>query len=134
MELVEKNGKKVKRNLTEEERNTIVKKQAKNKPKRAKNGQLLKGESGNKAGRPKSGLAMVDVFRDHKKASEVINKIFDVASTLTEDKPHKDAMSCAKLITERFVPLLKATEMRVDTDGDSNLIYLPSQQDVEDVD
>tara|TARA_R100000808_G_scaffold23365_2_gene51776 strand:+ start:303 stop:707 length:405 start_codon:yes stop_codon:yes gene_type:complete len=134
MDIITKNGKKAKRNLTDEERNSILKKQAENKPKRRSNGQLLKGESGNKAGRPKSGLAMVDVFREHKKASEVINKIFDVASTLTEDKPHKDAMSCAKLITERFVPLLKATEMRVDTDGDSNLIYLPSQQDVEDAD
>jgi len=132
MDVVMHKGKEAKRNLTTEERKEIVSKQVKNKPKRAENGQLL--ESGNKAGRPKSGLAMVDVFRDHKMAFEVINKIFEVAVTIKDDKPHKDAMSCAKLITERFVPQLKATEIRVDTDGTENLIYLPSQRDVEDVD
>lgn len=131
MDVIKQNGKMVKRNLTKEDRQKIKANQAKNKPKRRDNGQLL--ESGNKAGRPPTGLAMVDVFRNHTMATEVINKIFEVASTLTEDSPHKDAMSCAKLITERFVPLLKATEMRIDTESES-LVYLPAQRDIDETD
>jgi len=131
MELVEKNGKKVKRNLTEEERLQI---QAKNKPKRGENGQILPGHSGNPAGRPKKEHTIVDIFRDHSDAEKIIESLYKVASTLTEDKPHKDALASAKLIVERLVPSLKASELKVDTNGEDNLIYLPSQQDVEDVD
>ena len=131
MEMVKKNGKMVKRNLTEEERRDI---QAKNKPKRAENGQLLKGKSGNPSGRPKKEHTIVDIFRDHTEAEKIIESLYKVASTLTDDNPHKDALASAKLIVERLVPSLKASELRVDTDGSDNLIYLPSQKDVEDVD
>ena len=76
----------------------------------------------------------MDIFRDHADAEKIIESLYKVASTLTEDKPHKDALASAKLIVERLVPSLKASELKVDTNGEDNLIYLPSQQDVEDVD
>ena len=131
MEMVKKNGKMVRRNLTEEERREI---QAKNKPKRAENGQLLKGQSGNPSGRPKKEHTIVDIFKNHTEAEKIIESLYKVASTLAEDKPHAKAMESAKLIFNALVPSLKASELRVDTDGTDNLIYLPSQQDVEDVD
>ena len=129
--MVKKNGKMVRRNLTEEERREI---QAKNKPKRAENGQLLKGQSGNPSGRPKKEHTIVDIFKNHTEAEKIIESLYKVASTLAEDKPHAKAMESAKLIFNALVPSLKASELRVDTDGTDNLIYLPSQQDVEDVD
>ena len=129
--MVKKNGKMVRRNLTEEERREI---QAKNTPKRAENGQLLKGQSGNPSGRPKKEHTIVDIFKNHTEAEKIIESLYKVASTLAEDKPHAKAMESAKLIFNALVPSLKASELRVDTDGTDNLIYLPSQQDVEDVD
>ena len=124
-------GKKVKRNLSEEDRLDI---QAKNKPKRAENGQLLKGESGNPSGRPKKEHTIVDIFKNHTEAEKIIESLYKVASTLAEDNPHAKAMESAKLIFNALVPSLKASELRVDTNGEDNLIYLPSQKDVEDVD
>ena len=131
MEMVKKNGKMVKRNLTEEDRRDI---QAKNKPKRAENGQLLKGQSGNPSGRPKKEHTIVDIFKNHTEAEKIIESLYKVASTLAEDNPHAKAMESAKLIFNALVPSLKASELRVDTEGTDNLIYLPSQKDVEDVD
>ena len=124
-------GKKVKRNLSEEDRLDI---QAKNKPKRAENGQLLKGQSGNPSGRPKKEHTIVDIFKNHTEAEKIIESLYKVASTLAEDNPHAKAMESAKLIFNALVPSLKASELRVDTNGEDNLIYLPSQRDVEDVD
>jgi hypothetical protein len=131
MDLVKKNGKMVKRNLSEEERQDI---QARNKPKRDVKGRLLKGQSGNPAGRPRKDHTIVDIFREHDKAQELIEQLYEVAGTLTDKKPHKDALASAKLIIERIVPSLKASELRVDTGGEDNLVYLPPQEDIEDGD
>jgi len=128
VDIIDKNGKQVKRNLTEEERRDI---QAQNNPKRAENGQLLKGYSGNPSGRPKKEHTIVDIFRDHTEAEKIIESLYKVASTLTEDNPHKDALASAKLIVERLVPSLKASELRVDTAEDTGLVYLPAQKDVD---
>ena len=129
MDVVSKNGKTVKRNLTEEERHEI---QAKKMPKRDSKGRLLKGESGNPAGRPKKEHTIVDIFREHEKAQGLIEQLYEVAGTLTDKNPHKDALASAKLIIERIVPSMKASELRVDTGGEDNLVYLPPQEDIED--
>ena len=129
MDIIEKKGKMVKRNLTSEERQDIL---AKNQPKRAENGQLLKGQSSNPAGRPKKDHTIVDIFREHEGAKLLIEKLYTVASTLGTDEVDKDALASAKLIIERIVPSLKASEIRVDSDGGDNMVYLPSQEDIED--
>ena len=129
MDIIEKNGRKLKRNLTEEERRDIL---AKNKPKRAENGQLLKGQTSNPGGRPKKEHTIVDIFREHEGAKGLIEKLYYVASTLGTDEVDKDALASAKLIIERIVPSLKASEIRVDSDGGDNMVYLPSQTDIED--
>ena len=128
MDIIVKNGKKRKRNLSEEERLEI---QAKNKPKRAENGQLLKGQSGNPSGRPKKEHTILEIFRDHEGAEAIINKLFKIAHTIDTDEPHKDAMSSMKLIVERFIPSLKASELKVQEADEGGLVYLPSQKDVD---
>tara|TARA_Y100000310_G_C20259805_1_gene613100 strand:+ start:28 stop:432 length:405 start_codon:yes stop_codon:yes gene_type:complete len=98
------------------------------KPKRDSHGRILPGYSGNYNGRPPAGKTVVDQFRDNPKCEGIINKIFEVAGTLGDNKPHKDAMSAAKLIMERLIPSLKASELRVDTDGDQGFVFLPSPE------
>jgi len=51
-----------------------------------------------------------------------------VANTLDEAKPHKDAIAAAKLIVERLVSSLKASELRVDTDGEQGFVFLPTPE------
>ena len=89
-------------------------------------GTFKKGFSGNYNGAPKKSESVVERFRSHEGCQSIINKLFQVANTLGEAKPHKDAISAAKLIVERLVPSLKASELRVDTDGDQGFVYLPN--------
>ena len=92
-------------------------------------GRFQKGVSGNPHGRPPAGQTIVDKFRDNPGAQSVINKLFTVAMTLDEAKPHKDSIAAAKLIVERLVPSLKASELRVDTDGDQGFVLLPTPEE-----
>ena len=92
---------------------------------RTANGKFKKGMSGNPGGRPKKGKTIVDDFRTNPKSYEVINKIFELANTLGSDDQHPDAMACTKLVVERLVPSLKASELRVDVDGDKGFVFLP---------
>ena len=85
--------------------------------------------SPNPLGRPKKGESIVERFRSNEKVISVIEKLFKVANTLGTDTPDKDALSASKLIIERIVPSLKASEMRIDTDNDTGLVYLPSQEE-----
>ena len=91
-------------------------------------GRFQKGVSGNPNGRPPAGKTIVDQFRDNPNVHNVINKLFKVANTLDEPKPHKDAIASAKLIIERIIPSLKASELRVDTDNDTGFVFLPSPE------
>ena len=92
-------------------------------------GTFKKGFSGNYGGAPRKGQSIVERFREHEGCQSIINKLFSVANTLSDDTPHKDAISAAKLIVERLVPSLKASELRVDTDGDQGFVYLPSPEE-----
>ncbi len=85
--------------------------------------------SPNPLGRPKKGESIVERFRSNEKVISVIEKLFKVANTLGTDAPDKDALSASKLIIERIVPSLKASEMRIDTDNDTGLVFLPSQEE-----
>ena len=57
-------------------------------------------------GRPKKEQTLVEKFRSNPKALDLLQNIFDIASTLGKKKQHKDAMNCTKLIVERIVPSL----------------------------
>ena len=96
---------------------------------RTSNGRFRKGFSGNSGGRPKKDESIVERFRNNSQVISVIEKLFKVASTLGTDTPDKDALSASKLIIERIVPSLKASEMRIDTDNDTGLVFLPSQSE-----
>ena len=104
-------------------------KQASSKEGRDEFGRILPGFTGNPNGRPPAGQTIVDKFRSNEKAQGVINKLFAVANTLDEVKPHKDAISAAKLIVARLVPSLKASELRVDTDNDQGFVFLPQPEE-----
>ena len=107
-----------------------VKKQVEHKiAERDAKGRLLPGNTANPNGRPPAGRTIVDKFRDNPGAQAVINKLFAVANTLDETKPHKDAIAAAKLIVERLVPSLKASELRVDTENDTGFVLLPTPEE-----
>ena len=92
-------------------------------------GTFKKGFSGNYGGAPRKNESVVERFRGHEGCQSIINKLFQVANTLGDAKPHKDAISAAKLIVERLVPSLKASELRVDTDGDQGFVFLPTPEE-----
>ena len=71
----------------------------------------------------------MDSFRDNPKCQSIVDKLFEVAGTLGDSKPHKEALQAAKLVIERLVPSLKASELRVDTDGDQGFVFLPSPEE-----
>ena len=94
-------------------------------------GTFKKGFSGNYGGAPRKDQSIVERFRGHEGCQSIINKLFSAANTLGEPDQHKDAISAAKLIVERLVPSLKASELRVDTDGDQGFVYLPAPEEPE---
>ena len=91
-------------------------------------GTFKKGFSGNKGGAPRKNQSIVERFRDNEKAQSVINKLINVANTIDDPKPHKDAISACKMIVERLLPSLKASELRVDTEGDQGFVLLPTPE------
>ena len=92
-------------------------------------GTFKKGFSGNMGGAPRKNQSIVERFRGNEKAQSVINKLINVANTIDDPKPHKDAISACKMIVERLLPSLKASELRVDTEGDQGFVYLPSPEE-----
>ena len=92
-------------------------------------GTFKKGFSGNMGGAPRKNQSIVERFRGNEKAQRVINKLINVANTIDDPKPHKDAISACKMIVERLLPSLKASELRVDTEGDQGFVYLPSPEE-----
>ena len=92
-------------------------------------GTLKKGSTANPNGRPPAGQSVVDKFRNHPETQSIINKLFQVANTLSDTKPHKDAIASAKLIVERLVPSLKASELRIDTENEQGFVFMPQQEE-----
>ena len=97
------------------------------KPQRNSKGHWLKGQSGNMNGRPKKEDTIVEKFRTEPRLEGLLQKMYTIANTIGDDTPHKDSLACAKLIIERVIPSLKASELRVDTENESGLVYLPQQ-------
>ena len=91
-------------------------------------GRFKPGVSGNPSGRPPAGEDIITKFRANEKAQGVINKLFEVANTLGDDKPNKDAIAAAKLIVERLVPSLKASEHVVSDGSDVPFIMMPESK------
>ena len=106
-------------------------KQEKTPLQRTSNGRFAPGVSGNPNGRPPKDESIVERFRTNEGCQSVRNQLFNVASTLDSPKPHKDAIQAAKLIIERLVPSLKASELRVDADNDTGFVFLPSPEEPE---
>ena len=104
-------------------------KQAPKKVERRADGTLMPGSTANPNGRPPAGKSIVDKFREHPDTQSIINKLYMVAKTLDSDKPHKDAIASVKLIVERLVPSLKASELKVDTDNESGFVFMPQQEE-----
>lgn len=100
--------------------------QAKN---RQKNGQFSPGQSGNPGGRPKSGTTIIDKFRENETSQVVINKLFEIASTLNTDDEHKEAMSAAKVIVDKLIPSLKSQEIKMDIDNERGFVFMPEQKE-----
>ena len=92
-------------------------------------GRFKPGTSGNPNGRPPAGQTIVDKFRDNEHAQGVINKLFQVANTLGTDNPNKDAIQAVKLIVERLVPSLKASELNVTDGTDQPFILMPEPKE-----
>ena len=92
-------------------------------------GTFKKGFSGNSGGAPRKNQSIVERFRGSPAAQSVINKLINVANTIDDPTPHKDAISACKMVIERLLPSLKASELRVDTDGDQGFVLLPSPEE-----
>ena len=108
---------------------TPPKEQEKDHLSRTSRGRFRKGHSGNKNGRPKKDESIVERFRNNSQVISVIEKLFKVASTLGTDTPDKDALSASKLIIERIVPSLKASELKLTEGNDEAFVLLPSQEE-----
>mgnify|MGYP003110878243 FL=1 len=96
---------------------------------RKKNGQFAPGQSGNPGGRPKSGTTIIDKFRENETSQVVINKLFEIASTLNTDDEHKEAMSAAKVIVDKLIPSLKSQEIKMDIDNERGFVFMPEQKE-----
>ena len=89
-------------------------------------GTFKKGFSGNMGGAPRKNQSIVERFRGNEKAQSVINKLINVANTIDEPNPHKDAISACKMIVERLLPSLKASELKVSDSDETGFVFLPN--------
>ena len=93
-------------------------------------GRFQKGKSGNPGGRPKKGTTIVDQFRDNPKSQDIVNRLFDVASTLGKgDAEHPQAMASVKLIMDKLVPSLKSQDTKLSIDNEKGFVFMPEQKE-----
>ena len=96
---------------------------------RTARGRFAKGHSGNPNGAPRKSESIVERFRNNDACQSIINKLFAVANTLNDVEPHKDALASAKLIVERLVPSLKASELKVSDGDEKGYVLLPNPEE-----
>ena len=108
---------------------TPPEKQEKTPLTRTSNGRFAKGHSGNPNGAPKKSESIVERFRNNDSCQSIINKLFAVANTLNDVEPHKDALASAKLIVERLIPSLKASELKVSDADEKGYVLLPNPEE-----
>ena len=92
-------------------------------------GRLLPGSTANPNGRPPAGKSIAERFRANEQAISVLDKLYKVANTLDDSKPHKDAIAAVKLIVERLVPSLKASELSISDDTDKPFVFMPQPEE-----
>lgn len=80
-----------------------------------------KGESGNLAGRPKTGVR--DLVKLHPQRNELVQKLFDVAMNDTD----KRQVSAWRILLPKMVPDLKAMQMEVEQTKITGVIILPEK-------
>ena len=73
-------------------------------------------------------MGIIEQFRENPRGMDLIQQIFDIASTLGQKGQHRDAMTCAKLVIERLVPALKSSELKIETDDNAGFVILPEQK------
>jgi len=98
---------------------------------RTSRGRFAKGHSGNPNGAPKKNESIVERFRNNDNCQSIINKLFAVADTLNDAEPHRDALASAKLIVERLIPSLKASELKVSEGDEKGYVLLPNPEEDE---
>ena len=114
-----------------EEKNTPVKTGSHTDSNRdSKTGRFVKGNNANPKGRPKSGETIIENFRLNPRSDDVIGNIYRIASTLGTKNEHPKAFECAKLVTDKLIPTLKAQELTVSND-DKGFIYMPEPKESE---
>jgi len=95
-----------------------------------KTGRFVKGNCANPKGRPKSGETIIENFRLNPRSDSVITNIYKIASTLGTKNEHPKAFECAKLVTDKLIPTLKAQELTVNND-EQGFIYMPEPKESE---
>ena len=110
---------------------TPPEKQEKEPLTRTARGRFAKGHSGNPNGAPKKNESIVERFRNNDNCQSIINKLFAVADTLNDAEPHRDALASAKLIVERLIPSLKASELKVSEGDEKGYVLLPNPEEDE---
>ncbi|MAE81725.1 MAG: hypothetical protein CMB80_03230 [Flammeovirgaceae bacterium] len=71
-----------------------------------------KGQTNNPNGRPRISLA--EELRRNPKIKKVINQVIETAESLGTKKEHPQAVACAKILMDKSLPNLKASEIQVE--------------------
>ncbi|MAE86740.1 MAG: hypothetical protein CMB80_28655 [Flammeovirgaceae bacterium] len=88
---------------------------------------LKKGQTNNPNGRPRISLA--EELRKNPKLQEVIDKVFKSATSLGTEEEHPQAVTCAKILMDKAIPNLRASEVKVDGNIQLPIINIKLKED-----